>query len=344
MKNFKKLIIGCIFGITALSGVACSPRSKAMDYLKDKTGLFAVIQTKQGDIAVELFYKDTPLTVVNFVALAEGKMDAANGKPFYDGLKFHRVISLANGDEQDFMIQGGDPKGNGTGGPGYKFADEIVEKYTFTEPGLLAMANSGPGTNGSQFFITIVPTEWLNGRHTIFGKVVYGQEIVNKTKQDEVIKSIKIVRNGDEAKAFKADQVEFDRLVKEIEDSKFAKVTEGCTKSPEGIYFKIEEEGTGAQIGNHKNVVCDYIGYTIEGVAFDASRGFHPQGHDPLEFEVGGGMMIPGFDKMVSQMKVGEVRTMVIPPELAYGASGIPQAGIAPNSYICFTVKLVEVK
>lgn len=344
MKSLKKLIIGCIIGITALSGVACSPRSKAMDSLKDKSGVFAVITTKDGEIAVELFYKDTPLTVVNFVALAEGKMDVCKGKPFYDGLKFHRVISLANGDAQDFMIQGGDPKGNGTGGPGYKFEDEIVEKYTFSEPGLLAMANSGPKTNGSQFFITIAPTEWLNGNHTIFGKVVYGQEIVNNTKIDTVIKSIKIVRNGDEAKAFKADQKEFDRIRKELKEAQFAKVTEGCTKSPEGIYFKVEEEGSGEAIGKNKNVKCDYIGYTVEGMAFDASRGFHPQGHDPLEFETAGGMMIPGFDTMVCQMKVGEVRTIVIPPELAYGERGIPQAGIEPNAYICFTIKLLEAK
>ena len=140
--------------------------------------LYAVFETSQGEIVCELFTKDTPVTVKNFVELAKGEkewLDPNTFKqvktPLYDGTVFHRVIP-------NFMIQGGDPLGSGIGGPGYKFEDEIVKGLEFDQPGKLAMANAGPNTNGSQFFITVVPTQWLNGKHTIFGKVITGQEIV----------------------------------------------------------------------------------------------------------------------------------------------------------------------
>jgi peptidyl-prolyl cis-trans isomerase A (cyclophilin A) len=142
--------------------------------------MYATFKTSAGDLVVKLFPDKAPKTVENFVALAEGTKewkDPRSGqnvkKPLYDGTVFHRVIP-------DFMIQGGDPLGNGTGGPGYKFADEIGPDNAFTKPGLLAMANSGPNTNGSQFFITEVPTPWLNRGHTIFGEVVKGQDLIAK--------------------------------------------------------------------------------------------------------------------------------------------------------------------
>src|SRR3989338_7804044 len=138
--------------------------------LKPNEKMYATIKTSLGDIKIQLFADKAPKTVANFVGLAEG---TKTGKPLYAGTIFHRVI-------KDFMIQGGDPLGTGTGGPGYKFEDEIDPSLTFDAPGILAMANSGPNTNGSQFFITIVPTPWLNGKHTIFGKVISGQDIVTK--------------------------------------------------------------------------------------------------------------------------------------------------------------------
>jgi peptidylprolyl isomerase len=150
-------------------------------------GLFARIVTGRGDIVVRLEFQKTPLTVCNFVALAEGKMTAAGGKPFYDGLTFHRVISRANGDGQDFMIQGGDPAGNGSGGPGYRFPDEFDPGLKHDGPGILSMANAGPGTNGSQFFITHTATPWLDGKHTVFGRVVEGQNVVNAIRQGDRI-------------------------------------------------------------------------------------------------------------------------------------------------------------
>lgn len=323
---------------------------KNIGALKGREGVFAVMETSKGTIVLELYYKDTPLTVTNFVGLAEGKMDAAKGKPFYDGLTFHRVISKANGDGQDFMIQGGDPQGTGRGGPGYRFADEIVEKYTFSKPGLLAMANAGPGTNGSQFFITIVPTEWLNGNHTIFGEVLEGQDVVNKMRTNDKITSVKIIRQGKDAEAFKAAQADFDRLSKEAvakaeaaQKAKMAAQLElieknfaGYTKDSKGILYKITKAGSGKKTGPGKKVSAHYKGYLIDGTVFDSS-----QGRAPLTFITAAGQMIPGFDVMVQDMMKGEKRTIVLPPEQAYGSSGAGGV-IPPNAYIAFDVELVS--
>ena len=340
-----KKFLSTILLATAILATGCAQsKGKNMKALEGKEGLFANISTSKGDILVELFYKQAPLTVTNFVGLAEGTLDAAKGKKFYDGLKFHRVIA-------DFMIQGGDPEGTGRGGPGYKFPDEPVNGLVFDKPGKLAMANAGPGTNGSQFFITHVPTDWLNYKHTIFGEVVdaESQKVVNAVAQDDVIKSVTIIRKGTDAEAFKATQADFDRLVpvakdavKKFKEAQIADVIKGCEKTSNGVYFQIVKEGSGNAIGNGKKVTCEYQGYLPDGQIFDASKKFHPQGHEPLEFVVGAGKMIPGFDQMVSQMKVGETRKMVIPPELAYGSHGIPQAGIPGDSYICFDVTLVK--
>ena len=203
-----KKFLSTILLATAILATGCAQsKGKNMKALEGKEGLFANISTSKGDILVELFYKHAPLTVTNFVGLAEGTLDAAKGKKFYDGLKFHRVIA-------DFMIQGGDPEGTGRGGPGYKFPDEPVNGLVFDKPGKLAMANAGPGTNGSQFFITHVPTDWLNYKHTIFGEVVdaESQKVVNAVAQDDVIKSVTIIRKGADAEAFKATQADFDRF------------------------------------------------------------------------------------------------------------------------------------
>jgi cyclophilin family peptidyl-prolyl cis-trans isomerase len=174
---------------------------------KLEKGLYAEIQTAKGNILLKLEFEKTPLTVANFVGLAEGKIPnsaKAAGVPFYDGLKFHRVIA-------NFMIQGGDPAGNGSGGPGYSFKDEVFPELAFMGPGVLAMANAGPATNGSQFFITHVATPWLNMKHTIFGHVITGQEVVNAIQQGDEIQHIKIIRKGKPAKKFKAAEV-FARL------------------------------------------------------------------------------------------------------------------------------------
>ena len=346
--KLKKYIIGLMFALAVFASASCSSKGNYMETLKGKEGVFAVLTTEKGQIILELFYKETPMTVTNFVGLAEGTLDAANGKPFYDGLKFHRVISVANGDGQDFMIQGGDPLGNGTGGPGYKFPDEFVKGLTFDAPGKLAMANSGANTNGSQFFITHVPTTWLDYKHTIFGQVIEGQDVVNKVLQNDTIQTIKIIRQGNDAEKFTCSQKDFDTLVEKVKKSEeerkqkeFNDMIADCKKDASGVYFNIQKEGSGAVAGKNKKVTVDYKGYLLDGSIFDASQGFHPQGHEPLEFTTGAHQMIPGFDLMVQQMKVGEVRKIVIPPELAYGKQGYP--GVIPaNSYIVFDVKLVK--
>jgi len=348
----KRNFFAAIFCLLAISFGGCNSMDKELAAIKGKDGLFAIMETSDGNIVMELFYKETPLTVTNFVGLAEGSMDAAKGKPFYDGLKFHRVISKANGDDQDFMIQGGDPQGTGAGGPGYRFADEIVDGLTFDKPGYLAMANAGAGTNGSQFFITIIPTEWLNGKHTIFGKVVNddSQNVVNNLKKGALINKITIVRQGDEAKKFTASQADFDRLEKEIEkanaekkEKQLAAFTEGCTKDSNGIFYKVLKEGSGSKIGSGKNVMVEYKGYFADGSIFDGSSKMVRGGHAPLEFKTGAGQMIKGFDIMVQDMKVGETRKMVLPPEFAYGKSGIP--GVIPGgAFLAFDVEVTRAK
>ncbi len=192
----KKLFLALTILIAAVSNTEAKKP-------KLENGFYAEIQTSKGNILLKLEFEKTPLTVANFVGLSEGKI--ANtakpaGTPYYDGLKFHRVIA-------NFMIQGGDPLGNGQGGPGYSFKDEFVPEFRFTGPGILAMANAGPATNGSQFFITHKETSWLNDRHTIFGHVITGQEVVNAIQQDDTITHIKIIRKGKGAKKFKAEKV-----------------------------------------------------------------------------------------------------------------------------------------
>ncbi len=347
----KKFITALLFSCAFISVGGCMSESTPKS-LEGKQGVFAVIETAKGDIALELYYKKTPLTVTNFVGLAEGTLAAANGKPFYNGLKFHRVIA-------DFMIQGGDPKGTGSGGPGYRFADEFLDELKFTGPGILAMANAGPGTNGSQFFITHVETPWLNGKHTIFGKVVdeASQTVVNAIAQNDVMKSIKIYRLGDEAQKFTATQADFDRLSKEAgakaraekEKKLAAKIAEvekkfpGYAKDDNGIYFKITKEGKGDKAGKGKNVRIEYKGYFIDGQVFDGSAKLLPGGHEPLDFVTASGQMIPGFDVTVQDMKVGELRTVVLPPDMAYGENGIPGA-IPGNAFLAFDIELVSAR
>jgi len=358
--SMERIFIMCFVLLFFAIGACTAVEKKS---LEGKEGVFAIINTPRGDIVVELFYEQTPLTVTNFVGLAEGSLNAAKGKPFYDGLNFHRVISKGNGDKDDFMIQGGDPRGNGSGGPGYQFSDEFVSTLKHDKPGKLSMANSGPGTNGSQFFITIVPTPWLDNHHTIFGQVIEGIDVVNKIKQKDAITKITIVRQGASAEQFKATQQEWDAL-NEAAKKNAAQAAAGAQKkdaelaasrsgsldaakkflpnastTADGILYSVTKQGSGAVIGKGKTVQTHYTGYFLNGEKFDSSIG-----GSPLQFVTAAGQMIPGFDKMVQEMKAGEKRTIILPPAKAYGSRGTPGGEIPPNAFICFDVEVVSVK
>ena len=333
-----------------LAGTVCAaPGDTALG-----NGLFARITTSRGDIVVRLEFQKTPLTVCNFVALAEGKMNAIGGKPFYNGLTFHRVISKANGDANDFMIQGGDPLGNGRGGPGYSFPDEIDPGLKHDGPGVLSMANAGPGTNGSQFFITIVPTPHLNGRHTVFGRVVEGQDVVNRIRQGDRIERVSVIRNGPAATAFKADQAAFDSLLAEAKnagaarlqsqrDADIARITAqypNTTQTASGVRYIIQKRGTGVKPTAGKTVRMNYKGSLLSGKVFDSSD---IQGK-PIEFQAGMGKMLPGWEEMVMDMHIGEKRLAIIPPELAYGDQAVGNGVIPANSFLVFEMELIGIR
>jgi peptidylprolyl isomerase len=313
-------------------------------------GLYAKIITDKGEILLRLFYKETPLTVINFVSLAEGTKvlggaDQPTGTPFYDGLKFHRVI-------KDFMIQGGDPLGTGTGGPGYTFPDEIVPSLKHNTPGILSMANAGPNTNGSQFFITHLATPHLDGRHTVFGKVVSGQEVVDAVVQGDIMQKVEIIRVGKEAKEFQADQAAFDEIMNSLNENKeaahkeqqekIAKILKEkypeAVRTKSGLRYIVKKEGEGESPSPGAMVVAHYTGTLLEnGWKFDSSR----DRGEPISFQVGIGRVIPGWDEALLTMKKGEKRILIIPPELAYGSRGAGGV-IPPDAWLVFDVELVN--
>lgn len=333
MKN--KILVLLFLGM--MSGYAQKAKKATASKAKTKTakvvnaaaneGIFADIETNKGKITVKLEYKKTPVTVANFVSLAEGTNTVVSdeklkGKPYYDGLTFHRVI-------KDFMIQGGDPLGTGGGDPGYKFKDEIDPSLTHSKGGILSMANAGAGTNGSQFFITHKETPWLNGKHTVFGEVTNGMDVVNKIEQGDKIVKMTITRKGKEAKKFDAAKVFADYYAHKAEDDKklaeaqaekakkqaeldaakdkeytekygqvmqmkkaeFEKLKATATKTASGLQYVITKKGTGKKPAAGAQVQISYAGYFENGKLFDTS--FEDVAklygkHDPMRAEQGG--------------------------------------------------------
>ncbi len=314
-----------------------------MDY-KSKDGLYAIVSTRKGQIVLELEFEKVPMTVSNFVGLAEGTLNLKKpGVPYYDGLKFHRVI-------ENFMIQGGCPLGNGTGGPGYNFPDEFDSSLKHDRPGILSMANAGPGTNGSQFFITHVPTPWLDGKHAIFGHVIEGQDVVNSIRQGDKIDKVEILRVGEKAKAFQVTKESFSELVRKASEVQLKRIEEeekkisedidkrwpGAVKTPSGLRYVVIKEGQGtASPKMGQTVTAHYNGTLMNGKMFDSSI----VRNEPIRFKVG--QMIEGWNEALLTMHKGEKRQLIIPPELGYGVQGYPGV-IPPNSYLIFDIELLD--
>lgn len=307
-------------------------------------GLYAKFNTNKGEILVALEYKKTPGTVGNFVALAEGNMEnsvKAQGTPYYDGLKFHRVIP-------DFMIQGGCPQSSGAGNPGYKFDDEFHPDLKHNAPGILSMANAGPGTNGSQFFITHIETPWLDNNHTVFGKVVEGQDVVDAIAQGDEIKTLEILRVGADAEAYNAIEAfrtfegSREKLIAAAREAKSAeldKLAVGFEETKSGLRYQILQKGTGAKAEKGKTVSVHYKGQLPDGTVFDSSY----KRKDPLEFPVGMGQVIAGWDEGIQLLQVGDKARFVIPSDLGYGSRGAGGV-IPPDATLIFDVELMAVK
>ena len=354
------------------------------DEYKDlKDGLYAKIETSKGTILLQLEYQKAPITVANFVTLAEGKNQFVSqefkGKPFYDGLKFHRVISKSNGDSENFMIQTGDPLGNGSGDAGYKCRDEFTD-LRHDKPGVLSMANSGPNTNSSQFFITLEDTPWLNGKHSVFGCVVGdGMAVANSIVQNDYIKTVTIIRKGEAVKKFDAvkifndyfktetenqkKQVAIDAENRRIYDAKYKAVKDkkvsyfdglkkSATKTTSGFKFKILQKSNGDIPKDGDTVYIEYSGFLEDGTLFDTSSPnvakqfgtFDEQraiqnGYSTLPYVMGSNKMIPGFIEGLSKLKKGEKAVFFIPFNLGYGEQGAGNV-IPPNANLIFEVEV----
>ncbi|MHA7058029.1 peptidylprolyl isomerase [Aquimarina sp. M1] len=367
------------FLFLALIAITFSSCEEKYPELED--GVYAEIVTNKGTAIAKLYHEATPMTVANFVSLAEGTNTMVDsiykGKKYYNGIIFHRII-------KDFMIQTGDPLGTGTGDPGYKFPDEFVDSLTHKSKGILSMANSGPATNGSQFFITLKETPWLNGKHTVFGEIVLGQDIVDsigvvETKKpgDKPVSEIKmqevnIIRKGKDAKAFdtkvafednlkvlEEEKLEKERILKENSAktaAKYAELKEKATKLESGLEIYFIKESDGEQPKQGQMVDLNYQGYFTDGRLFDTNieeiakengtwdnrRASNPKGYAPISIPYSPeARMIAGFKEGVQQMKVGDKAVIFVPSHLGYGERG--RAPIPPNTDMIFELELVGI-
>lgn len=336
-------------------------------FAQTEDGLYAKMRTNKGDILLKLEYQKTPITVANFVSLAEGTNtfveEKLKGKPYYNGLKFHRVIA-------DFMIQGGDPQGTGSGGPGYQFKDEFDQSLKHSKPGILSMANAGAGTNGSQFFITHKATPWLDNKHSVFGEVLEGMDVVNAIVQGDQILEVQIIKKGTDAKNFDAKKVFSDYYGKKDEEAKAAKaiadkaakdkkvfldkMRKKATKTSSGLEYAFITKGKGTKPANGTTVYINYAGYFENGDMFDSSyeevakaygkfdhRRKDANGYQPFPFEYGKKQgLIPGFIEGLDQMKFGDKLLVFIPYNLGYGEQG--GGPIPAKTNLVFEIEMVQ--
>ena len=311
-------------------------------------GIYANFKTTKGDIMVQLEYEKVPMTVANFVGLAEGNLEYDTvkiTKPFYDGVVFHRVVP-------NFVIQAGQPANTNGSGPGYRFPDEFDSTLKHTGPGILSMANAGPGTNGSQFFITKNAAPHLDFRHSVFGHVISGQDVVEKIEQSvDTIRTVEIIRVGKKAKKFKANNV-FNSEVERIKEEELEALRtrndnfrkEMLEKYPSaiqtksGLMYEIIQEGNGTYPAAGQTVEVHYTGTFLDGNKFDSSvdRG------TPFKFPCGRGRVIKGWDEGIPLCSVGGKIKLIIPYWLAYGENG--RASIPPKSHLIFDVEVLGVE
>jgi cyclophilin family peptidyl-prolyl cis-trans isomerase/nitrogen regulatory protein PII len=328
-------------------------------YNELEDGVYAEINTSLGTMLIQLNYKETPVTVANFIALSKGthpdvKQDFKE-KKFYNGLIFHRVMDK-------FMIQGGCPLGNGSGNPGYTFDDEINPNLKHDKPGILSMANSGPATNGSQFFITEVPTPWLDGKHTVFGQVISGIEIqdkisnvktaiANRPENDVIINSVNIIKIGESANNFdevsvwineepklEKRRIEIEKAKREELTKQLEKLSKGYTTTTSGLKYKILVSTKNKKAVNGNNVKVHYTGKLMDGNIFDSSI----RRNLPFEFKIGEGRVIRGWEEALQILRVGEKASFIIPSNLAYGPRGAGGV-IPPDATLIFEIELLEI-
>lgn len=370
MKKILTIITAAVL-LASCSTVKLPNSMSKEEYKNLADGLYAQMETSKGNMTIQLFEEDAPMTVANFVGLAEGSLENKAkplGTPFYDGIIFHRVI-------KDFMLQGGDPDGKGTGGPGYSFEDEFFSDKKHDKKGVLSMANAGPNTNGSQFFITEVPTPWLDGRHTIFGQVINGLDVIDtianvekgpqdRPKEDVIINSVTIIKKGDKyknyngGKAFEAakanhatklaefkeaekirieaeEKIELEKAKVEIERQK--ELTAKASKTESGLMYFIEKEGTGELPKHGDHVKVHYTLRLNDGQKLDSSF----DRNMPLEAQVGITGLIQGWMEALTMFKKGTKVFLIIPPELGYGPQGAGGV-IPPNATLYFDMEVLE--
>ena len=330
-------------------------------------GLYAELQMKDGDIYCRLEFQCSPIAVASFVGLAEGRFVA--GKPYFDGLNFHRV-------EPGFVIQGGCPNGDGTGGPGYEFPNEIDRRFTHKKAGILSMANAGPDTNGSQFFITLGPAKFLDGRYSVFGSVVSGLEQVAKVKKGDVIKRVIIHRKGLAASDFAPTWEEFwEMIAKKLGSSEDEAMPKSESKkvelaallayikknwpddmkgnslkqSDEGLYSKILAPGSG-QNGKQAGAKHYTLHYTLWVPQSDTAKNASGElllnkvdsSHDRAQpLTVSPEQVVRGWGITLPQMQQGEKRILLVPGELGYGRKGHPPV-IPKDSYLLFEMECLS--
>jgi peptidyl-prolyl cis-trans isomerase A (cyclophilin A) len=379
MKILNSIITFCILAV-CMSTTSCQEGK----YPQLDDGLYAEIITNKGTMVAKLYDEKTPLTVSSFIGLAEGThpllTDSLKGKPFYNGLTFHRVMN-------NFMIQGGDPEGTGRGGPGFKYPDEFVDSLKHDKPGILSMANSGANTNGSQFFITEKPTPWLDNRHTVFGELVVGLEVqdtISNVKVDKsskplspvIIEQVNIIRNGFDAKRYDAAETwknELQLLEQKLEEERVlaeerkAKAIEErlaifkdygakASTTASGLKLHTISEGDGEKPAQGTTVMVYYEGYFTDGNLFGSNRieieeeyGVYNSIKDQRGYYKPAPMntsadaqLIPGMKEGLATMKVGDKTFMYIPAHLAYGESG--RGPIPPNADLIFIAEVVDIK